>query len=217
MKMRAPFVVTISAAVAAGALASCGGNTVTASEKGDGGPGGSDGAAGTAGSAGLGGLGGLGGSSGAPADAGAPCPPDPPTFGGKGWTTACVPHQVCHYDIACQSGKISLDIECDPKSSEHWKVVDPLQCSQPYDSCPGTSLICSPEGGWYFYTNYDYNPPGPCPPTQPSEGAQCMPGGFGGDPSACGYPCSAAGSSWTVMHCEFGDGPSVWTGDGACN
>lgn len=122
--------------------------------------------------------------------------------------------------MTCQSGAVSLDFECDAYGA--WRVAGATTCPQPYDSCPGTSLRCVPGTGWGFDVNYNYNPPGPCPTTAPSAGDACQPGGFGGDPDACGYPCTSAGpaSGWTVLRCDFGDGgtpASAWTSDNACS
>jgi hypothetical protein len=154
------------------------------------------------------------------ADAASPCPPAPPDFYGAGWETCTLTAGVsCHYDIACQSGAVSLGFACDNGT---WHVAQQQACAQPYDSCPGTSLRCVPGADWTFEVNYNYNPPGPCPPSAPSAGGSCQPGGFGGDPDACGYPCDGvdAASGWTVLRCDFSDAgssTSAWTSDNACN
>lgn len=155
------------------------------------------------------------------ADAASLCPPDPPNFGSAGWQTCHLPAgKTCHYDIACQSGAVSLDFGCDELGN--WQVAQQEPCREPYDSCPGTSLRCTPSADWTFEVNYDYNPPGPCPDSAPSAGDTCQPGGFGGDPEACGYACAGmdAANGWTVLRCDFSDAgspTSTWTSDNACS
>ncbi len=228
--LRTPFVLTFAAAAVAAAPSTCAPRSDSPVSDG-GGPGHDAAADGSSGAAGLSGSGGSSGEAGDAegldgnvGDAGpvADCPSAPPTFEGEGWNDCAAARAPrCHYDVTCQSGVVPLDFRCAPGG---WVLDGPPACVQPYDSCPGTSLHCVPTYGWTFEVSYDSNPPGPCPASRPSPGATCRPGGFGGDPDACGYACSGGVvAPWTVLRCEPGSagaagaGPDPsWTSDGAC-
>ncbi len=154
---RAPFVVTVAFAVAAGA---CGGSTSVDSGSGAaGGVGGAGGSGGSAGSAALGGSG--GGETGGVGGLGSggcganpphvPCPEEPPAEGspcpqnvgscfGVWWGTSC------KYADTCGG---TLIVDC---SGTSWTVLDGLTC----ESCPASAPVdgtpCTVTGGCEYDT-----------------------------------------------------------------
>jgi len=212
-KLAAPFVITAAAFTSVGLAGACGGQSE--SDSGSGGAGGSTGGAGgsgggtgaTGGTTGTGATGGTtgtgatGGTTGTGATGGTggtgACPTTPPktyAYGG-GCTTAGL---ICSYDVTCHSGPDKSVYECD---GANWSLA-PATCANPEDEC-SDGKHCT-QGKWYPSPDPNYNPPGPCPTSAPVHGAACKPGGFGGDPSACGYPCDKdGGAGWSVAHCDF--------------
>lgn len=178
-----PIVITVTAVGAHALAAACGG----ASVDGNGGPGDaalSDGAA-------------LpdGGDAAPPDGGGTSCPAAPPSIH---YDTCDQVGFSCKYSVSCHSGPHESVYVCD---GQRW-TVPPTPCAKPYDQCTdGTG--CGPYT-WHGPSNPQYNPPGPCPWTPPEHGATCSPGGFGADPSACGYPCDLdGGEGWLVARCDF--------------
>lgn len=119
---------------------------------------------------------------------------------------------VCTYEVACQSGTVSLSFTC---VEEGWWEIEPSPCPEPYDSCPGTEYYC--DMGWFMPIGT--NPPSPCPAMPPPNGDACYTGGMGGVWEHCGYHCALGDPStpWTVATCTEVDGLYGWTYDGACN
>jgi hypothetical protein len=233
---RAPFVLTVTAVVAA-SPAACGGSVETSDDgtaqggtagAGTGGTSASGGAGGSAtgGTGGFGGFvnppgfggagavisvggsssGGVGGTAGSPNGA---CPPTRPSSFGP---TPCAlpPGETCTYVEHCQSGGVRFEYVCDG----YFQLV-PSDCAKPHDFCAGTGLWC-PEGGPWMELYAGTNPPAPCPAERPVDGSSCVTGVFGGVMSPCGYPCGS-NATWSIATCSPTDaGNGVWQTDGAC-
>jgi hypothetical protein len=162
------------------------------------------GTSGTAGTAGAGGTGtaGISGAGGNPAA----CPTTPPEPYVQ-CDHALFNGQLCTYTVDCQSGP-GNQIAFTCSENGYWQIPQQA-CSNPYDSCPGTSINC---WGGYWTIPEGTNPPPPCPEKKPVPGDVCTSFGFG--PPTCGYPCEE-GSGWTVGTCSYWAEP-YWTFDGTC-
>ena len=218
---RIPFVITIAAtSLACGGSTGNDGGSGTGGTAGTGATGGAGGSAGVGGSVGgsagvggsVGGTAGVGGTTGGAGGVGgtggAACPNGVPNW----WDPCDAKGSSCTFDVDCQSGKVSFEFNC--SSTGYW-TVSPGTCAQPYDSCSGTELHCTPGYGWSMPQGT--NPPAPCPSTPPPEGESCFSGGFGGVHEKCGYPCDPASKSgWTVATCPMSSSNSMWEYDGAC-
>jgi hypothetical protein len=213
-KLAAPFVMTVATLALPSAMSACGGSTNSDSGGaggaggGKGGTSGSGATGGTSATGGTGATGGIGASGGT--GGGASCPPTPPSTGSYG---TCSPVGIaCVYDVTCHSGPSQSTYSCDGTA---WSLA-PASCAYPDDECSDGKHCTA--GTWQPPPDPNYNPPGPCPTTAPTAGATCQPGGFGGDPPACGYPCDAdGGPGWFVAHCDYplDGGTQTWQLD-AC-
>ncbi|MCC6521459.1 MAG: hypothetical protein IT373_02240, partial [Polyangiaceae bacterium] len=110
---------------------------------------------------------------------------------------------TCAYELACQSGPVTLTFEC---TTGAWHI-DEIPCQPLHDSCPGTHFHCT--GTWYHGWNTD--PPAPCPATEPAPGTPCSTGYLGGVWEQCGYYCADQPNVWTVVTCTGpGAGENTW-------
>ena len=181
------------------------------------------GASTTSGGASTGGMNPL---SGGTSSGGATEYPECPEGSGYGFTVPCTPYERCQIEMDCTSGAERRFVFDCAASGESWELEDTF-CANPAEFCDrGTwdeAATC--QGGLWMYQGQGGNPPGPCPDALPEEDSECSGGAaFGGDRTACGYPC-ADGYGWTVTGCVTelsGDpadpyGPASWQSDDACN
>lgn len=198
-RLSLPFVATVAA------TAACGGTAIVDGDgsSGSGGDGAGTTTTSTTSTSGVGGATSVGSTG---AGAGATCPAGPP----DGYTT-CEPNKaLCLYDVACQSGTVTLEFGC---LDGTWSI-GPDSCVEPYDSCPGTEYYCGEDGWWMPFAS---NPPSPCPTEPPPEGQACFTGGMGGVWEQCGYRCDGApDGDWTIATCVQGPSGGAWVYDGAC-
>ncbi len=224
--LRVPFVLTLAALAAA--PVACGGDAEGGSGSAGGSGGTSGGTGGTSGSgtggSGSGGVGGNppmpdgGGSGGAGGAPSSDCPPQLPDVGQQ-CSVEVLQQTVCEYDVPCQSGSVKLGFRCTGDSTYAEWHVEPSQCGEQYDSCPGTQLYC--DGTWWSPDGT--NPPSPCPATRPAWGTECSTSSMGGVHASCGYRCGGTSTAWTIGTCiqqEVADAgvPPVgqWYWDSAC-
>ncbi|MFO0571593.1 MAG: hypothetical protein U0263_38550 [Polyangiaceae bacterium] len=114
----------------------------------------------------------------------------------------CASGMNCDYPIACHSGPVSLGLVCE---GGVWSLRE-TACPHLADECT-PRFRCGP-AGWEPPPTLGMNPPAPCPETAPADGAACNPGGgFGLDPTSCGYPCEGA-SGWMLVSCA--QGQTTW-------
>lgn len=144
--------------------------------------------------------------------------------GGYGLVVPCMPSDRCQTEMACTSGtNRTFVFECD-ESGMHW-TFQAEECIYPAEFCAGTSWdeAATCQDDLWMYQGQGGNPPGPCPAALPVEDSDCSAGAsFGGDRTACGYPCGD--EQWTVTGCfaepsgdpEYPYGEGTWQSDGAC-
>ena len=194
-RLSLPFVATVAASAA------CGGTAIVDADAGSGGD-----AGGTTASVGSTGAGGTTSVGTTGVGAGPACPGEAP----DGYAT-CEPHEaLCTYEVACQSGVVTLEFGC---LDGTWSI-GPDTCVEPYDSCPGTEYYCGDEGWWMPFAS---NPPSPCPAEPPQADTPCFTGGMGGVWEQCGYRCDdAPDAAWTIATCVMSPTGGSWVYDGAC-
>jgi hypothetical protein len=228
----APFVLTLTAVAAANPLA-CGGRAMTSSTDPARGGAAGDGtgatsASGASSGSETGGSGAFAGAGGHPSGSGGSgvgavggvstggsggsigvCPEERPLNWDVPSSCALSAGEVCTYVQRCQSGTITFVYTCESNTLQ-------LQRSScvPYDSCPGTGLWCT-EGGLWWDTFDQMNPPAPCPAARPADGASCYQGSLGAEQTPCGYRCG--NGSWRISACVASDaGSTLWQSDGVC-
>jgi len=166
-----------------------------------------------------------GASSGGASTGGAPTEyPECPEGDGYGFTVPCAPTERCQVQMDCTSGENRTFVfEC-AASGESW-TFQSEDCPHPAEFCSRGSwdeaTTCEDDG--WMYQGQGGNPPGPCPEALPEEGSECQAGAsFGGDRTACGYPCGDG--DWTVTGCfpaatdpEYPYGEGTWQSDGVCS
>jgi hypothetical protein len=125
----------------------------------------------------------------------------------------------CQTTVTCNSGtRESFTFECSSTGTSWVIATTELSCDQPpHDECYGPQspgyFMCI-ESTW-TYSGYGGDAGTPQCPRSPEEGSECVTQGFGGFPSACGYPCE--NGAWTVMGCEPEADQWTWKSDGACS